>query len=178
METPDGFRLYERDGRLVIRRNWFSGSSYVLLAISIGILAIGYYTAIVQEKGTFGVWLLVIAAIVLTYVNLCSFINRTDVLISSEIIQVKIGPLPWRMTVSVDPIEISQVFCKRHSYSTDNRNRIEFQLVSSMKDGSEVVLIKDTQTPQKGRFFERKIEEVLGIQNMQARGEYHPDVKG
>jgi len=100
--VPEKLDLISNMEEFIIRRSWFS-----LKVIPTAIFAIvwdsflffWYSTAFNHENSP---WIMIVfplghvaVGIGITYFALCSFVNRTDIEITREMVKIKTYPLPW-----------------------------------------------------------------------------------
>jgi len=137
---PEGLDLITTPQQVIIRRRWFSWMVFPMLLFAIvwdGFLVFWYSTALLGKNTP---WIMILfpighvaVGVGVTYYVLCSFFNRTDVILTPDQIAVATRPLPWPGNRRVPLREIHETEI-RTRYG--NTNQARANLVIMFVDGS------------------------------------------
>jgi hypothetical protein len=167
---PKNFKLSNERGNLVIERRWFGISTIPLCFFVIfwdSFLVFWYFMALNDAKGA-GLENLpvlifplihVAVGILLTYMAITGFVNKTRIQIGLGKLSIKHGPLPWPGDKIIDANQIEQLYCQK------------FAVHAKMKSGLTSVLIGSLSEYEQARYLEQKIEEVLRLKDVVVPGE-------
>jgi ribosomal protein S27E len=166
--TPAGLRFSWR---------WF-GPKYIALAVFCmawdGFLCFWYSLAL-GMPGT--PWIMVVFPVVhlaigvaMTYSTLAGFINRTNVALEGGRLTVRHDPAPWPGEVDTPLGDLQQLYCKERRANSKNGPAYTYQLCAALKDGREIKLVSDLESPEIARYLEQEIERALHIEDRRVVG--------
>jgi hypothetical protein len=175
---PRNIEFLEEFRQLVIRRRWFTPVAFFLVFFCIfwdGFLFVWYGIAFGQEDAPLMMVLFpllhVAVGIGLTYYTICLFVNRTDIRIDTNTLEVRHHPLPWPGQSKTPVHKIRQPFVKERISQTKNGQTITYQVEAILDDASAITLIRSLPNREEARYIERKLEEVLGLEDLAVDGE-------
>lgn len=165
---PEGFELIETAQGKLIRRKWFSWAVVPLLIFAIvwdGFL-IFWYGAAVASDGE-APWIMILfplghvaVGVGITYFVICSFFNKTDVLITSDEVSIITHPLPWPGSKRVPARDILDLRV-RHRFA--NEGQTQFALMYVDGTNHERKLLGSISHHEQALFIEDKIREALNL---------------
>jgi len=181
---PERLKVEDLGNELIISYRWFTVATLALLFFCIfwdGFMIVWYTIALTQQiwlMAAFGLLHLAVG-VGLTYFVIGSFLNSTIVRASKDELSVTSGPVPFGGNRTLAATEVDQLYCtetlnvpRSNGYGMQNRrSAIQYALVAVLKDGSEVKLIGDFQTPIEALFVEQALERHLGILDRPVGGE-------
>ncbi|MEZ4237654.1 MAG: hypothetical protein R3F59_16205 [Myxococcota bacterium] len=174
----------EQDGVLTVERRWFGLPAMLLGLVAscwtgllTGWLAIaGFLVA----KG--GMWLLVaviggglhlLAAVVLCYIAIAWFTNRTRVAMSPKGIEVTVGPMPWPGARTVPAASVARLAVTEHAGKG-------FALDAVLAEGRALPIASGVVQLEEAKALEERVARALGnpllksgAQAQARRGEAH-----
>ena len=159
---PEGLDLVQARDGVIIRRTWFSWTVIPLIFFAVlwdGFLVFWYTMAL--KHGQHGAPLMMLlfpllhvaVGLGLTYFIVCSFVNKTDVIINFSGVEVSIYPMPWPGKKRVAASEITDVMVRqRVSNNSDNVNynnrRVSYAVMYAGASRKEQKLISFSQSDQ------------------------------
>jgi hypothetical protein len=108
----------------------------------------------------------------LTYSTLCGFVNRTHIIVTGDSLRVSHGPLPWWGNRTIPADELAQLYCEERIKSGRNGQSATYYLNALLKDGRKVKLLSGLPEPDQALFIEQRVEERMGIVDVEVGGEY------
>lgn len=153
---------------LTIRRRRNRAAGWIALVFGVGLLVPLLLPTLQPEE--IAVYLLIFGWLI-PY-GLYQAFNTLTYTFNREEGRLTHGPLPWR-SESFDLRDASQLFV-RHVHEADGTRR--FHLLMWTTDGEERVLMRLNKY-EDAAFFEREIEDWLGIDDQRVPGEYRPTGK-
>jgi hypothetical protein len=173
---PAGIQVMSEGLSTILRRRWWSWTTIPLLFFCIfwnGFMAVWFTIALSQHlwpMAAFGS-LHAVIGVGLAYSVLASLLNATDVLISPEGVRVRIHPIPWRGNLTLDPMDISQLYTKQVVRRQRNGTSCSYEVHVIDRPGRERTLVSGLTSSEQGLFIEQTIEYALGITDRPVRGE-------
>jgi hypothetical protein len=166
--TPEG---------LVLTYTWFSWR-YIALAVFAlcwdGFLAFWYSMAFSQN----GPWIMFVFPLIhvgvgvgITYSALAGFYNRTIITVGMGRLSIRHTPLPWPGNRTVQVSELVQLYSEERITRSRNGTQVTYQLSAISNENKKIKLLSRLNSPDEVRFFERQIEEHLGIRDRPVEGE-------
>jgi predicted Zn finger-like uncharacterized protein len=161
-----------------IVRRWFSPGAIFMVFFCIawdGFLVFWYSAAMSGHAP----WIFILFPIIhvavgvsLTYATICTFVNKTFVRVRDGVLEVRHAPLPWKgnRVLPVDAVE--QLYCQQHESRNRNSTTFTYSLNAMMKDGRKLSLLTGLPEPEQALFMEQRLEERLGIVDVEVEGEY------
>lgn len=166
--VPEGLELIETAQGKLIRRKWFSWLFLPLLffAIAWDAFLIFWYGAALASDGKVP-WIMIVfpighvaVGVGITYFVICSFFNKTDILITSDEVSIITHPLPWPGSKRVAADNIRDLIV-RHRMA--NRNRSQFVLMYVDGTNHERKLLNWITHHEEALFIEGQIRAVLNL---------------
>jgi hypothetical protein len=179
---PDRFRIEEGGRDLRITWRWFRPVAFGLLFFSLvwnGFL-VGWYTIALEiwkEAGPMAIFFFVLplihvaVGIAMAYFTLALFLNRTSIEITSGILSVTHGPVPWRGVSEIASSDVEQIWIEAHLHSGRRRCSITYRVHALLRNGRGVQLLTLLDEKSQALFLEQKIEAALGIEDRRVPGE-------
>ncbi|MBL1241724.1 MAG: hypothetical protein COB13_007725 [OCS116 cluster bacterium] len=109
------------------------------------------------------------------YTCVALWLNVTDIFVSQDLMEVKIGPLPWRGNLRRETASIKQFYIKKRVIRSKSSTKINFDVHFKENDDSDHVLVKGFEKHEVALFIERKVEQYLGIKNINIDGQAEPE---
>ena len=172
-----GYRQAPRGGPpMTIVRRWYTPVAW-------GVAAFSVFWNVVLYRSVFSDWgapaLLRIFPLIhlavgfsLLYWALALLRNRTTIVITDDELSVTHGPVPWPGKQRIAISELTQLFTEERLEQGRSRERRFYDLSAVMKDGRRKKLVKGLSEPAQALFLEQRIEERLGIVDVEVGGEY------
>ena len=98
----------------------------------------------------------------LTYTTLAGFLNTTSVRLNEREFTVQHDPVPWGGEVRLPISDLKQFYCRRKE-SKNSEGSATYELAALLKDGRELSLLSNLDSPEIGLFMEQQIESWLQI---------------
>jgi hypothetical protein len=178
---PRQMQILEEAGRLIIRRKWFSATAIILTAVClIWDAALLIWVLSMQSDGSMPgelSWEMVLPGLHgmvgmgFTYYTLACYLNKTDVILSPELIEVRIWPMKWPGAAAVAVDAVRQLYVASREQRSHNGRQESYEVRLVGHDGRERILVCGLETIDQARFIENEIEAILGIQNRPVSGE-------
>lgn len=118
----------------------------------------------------------VAAGIGLTYYTLCLFLNKTEINIVDEQLDVQHSPVPWwKGNVQLSTRDIQQIYVKEKVTSGKNGSQSRSYVLNckTMNGDDETLLSIGILDAQQAKELEHRLEAYIGINNQPVPGEYH-----
>jgi len=165
---PEGFELIETAQGKLIRRKWFSWAVIPVIFFAIvwdGFLIFWYGMALASDGKAPWIMILfplghVAVGVGITYFVICSFFNKTDILITSDEVGIITHPLPWPGNKRVPAHGIHDLRV-RHRFA--NRGQARFALMYVDGTNHERKLMSSISHHEQALFIEDKIREMLNL---------------
>jgi hypothetical protein len=148
---------------VVIRRSWFNHLVWFFLFFCIAwdsFLVFWYSMALGGTKGPMSVIALVFplahvaVGVGLTYFVLCTFFNKTDVILSSAGLTVRTHPLPWRGNRTIAATDLVSVFYRERTASGRRNSSVSYDLMYVDSSNREQMLVKGLPNEEQAAFLE------------------------
>jgi hypothetical protein len=110
----------------------------------------------------------VAVGLVLPYVALAFWMNRTVVSVTGGDIRVAHRPVPFPGNRRIQATDLRQLFCVTRR---GRRDTASYALMARLASGREVTLISGLSNDREARFLEERIEQRLGLGNEAVAGE-------
>lgn len=178
LPIPKKIELLEDHGSLIIRRRWFGPKAFALAFFCLiwdGFLVIWYFAAFSKPDAPLMMKLFPLLHVgvgfLVTYIMLAHFINKTDIAISPMSLSVKHYPMKWFGGFTIDVTRIEQLFTNRIVNRSKNGNvSITYEVQIIDRSGRNRKLVGGLDSRDQGLFIEKKIEQVLGIEDQKIEG--------
>lgn len=183
---PEGLEMVNENGRLDIRRKWFS-PVFIFTAffavIWCGFLVMWYATlgSFSSEDGAGGSHMLIFylfpllhvaVGIGLLYYSLCGFLNKTLIRADWENLTIKHYPLPWKGNRIIPRQDIKQLYVKQIEVRSRGSLSITYEVHLLTQSSRDIKLLSNLPNKEQAAFIEQEVEKYLQIQNIPVRGEY------
>ena len=107
----------------------------------------------------------------LLYATVAHLLNRTEVVVERGVLQVKSGPIPWRLPQHLPVDRIRQLYVAQTRSPTRGDERRTYELHALCVDGPPLRLLRDEMTSDVPRAIERLLETHLGIEDRPVEGQ-------
>lgn len=163
---PEKIELLPGMSELTIRRRWRSWRilPLFLFAIAWDSFLVFWYTMALSGKGA--PWLAIIfpighvaVGIGITYFVVASFLNVTDVVLSSSRVRVRTYPLPWHRTRDLNPGEIVDT---RVKYAGRNQTCATYDLRYRTRENRERKLVTGLSEDE-AEYLDFQVRKTLGL---------------
>lgn len=173
---PKNIDLITEYDAIVLRRTWKSPVAYFLTFFSLfwnGFMVVWMTIAITKGQWAMAAFGSIHATVglVLIYVTLALFLNKTDIRIDSYNLSIKHYPLPWFGQIQLPVESIQQVYCKEKVSRNKNGTSITYDVHCLDHNTFSKKLISGLNDQEQARFIEREIEKTLGIKDRPVSGE-------
>tara|TARA_R110002096_G_scaffold163342_7_gene330887 strand:- start:693 stop:1220 length:528 start_codon:yes stop_codon:yes gene_type:complete len=109
-----------------------------------------------------------VAGLILAYVTIAMFVNRTVIRAGQEEIRIQHGPLPWRGNLSVSSRDIYEIYVKDRKMERTgdvSSSYMVFELWANMEDRSSKKLMGGIWDRRQMEFIQQTLERTLGRSN-------------
>lgn len=106
-----------------------------------------------------------LASCSLVYSTTANLLNKTDIFVSQQRMEIKISPIPWRGNKKVLMDDIEQFYVKTRVTGPRNKRRTVHELRYIERNGVDYKLLEGFGSKQNLQFVERQIEKYLGIKD-------------
>lgn len=169
---PPQITIDQYDDYMHIRRKW-RGFQTIMMAISavvwFVIVAVMYFENVEAVYNNMGFMLFILGFAVLgvfqIYLTLAFWLNKTDIFISTDLMEIKIGPVPWYGNKKLKTLGIKQFFTKKKISGSREKRSVSFEVHYIDAEGQDKKLVTGLPFSQHAELIERKIEQYLGIKD-------------
>ncbi len=177
LAIPDSFTLEDNGMELRFSRRWFQFAHIFVLLFSLvwNSFLVFWYSISLRMSNIpwiFQVFPLghVAVGLGLFYYALCGLLNRTQILVTPQLLRIRHIPLFWFGNRRISRDELQQLFVMQVKTKSRGEKIYQFTLFALLADGKRVTLVKNLPYAADGIFLEKKIEERMGIINRQVEG--------
>lgn len=177
---PDKMSIDYYDEYIHIQKKWF-GTGTVILTVFMGFWFSGFVFLFILagdeifESIAAVTYILPVAFITISglvfYTLAAYWLNKTDIFVSHDLMEVKIGPVPWRGNLRRETTSIRQFYIRKIVIKNKNGTSITYDVRFKDIDDSDHLLLRRLETYEGALFMERQIEKYLGINNIEVDGE-------
>ena len=167
-EMPKGIEIREEFGELIIERRWYTPAALVLAFVCLfwdGISFTFFGSNIYQRP-----WIVMLffsgyltLGVIMTYICIATFINKTKIRVSDLDIEIINYPLPWGRKKILSSSDFRQFYTKEHISHTKNGVRVSYELYGISENGTRVKLLKGIESLEQVKYIEQQIEKYLKI---------------
>lgn len=176
---PKGFELNYFDEYMQITRVWHGVQTYFLLLFALifnGVwIGSGFVEILFSERELLtklSSLVFVFLGLGLLYFTIATWLNKTQIYVSKNSIEVKHQPVPWRGSKKIKADTIEQFFVeKKHVGSSNGNPRYTYNVLGLTSENMQVKLIAGLEFRDHARFIEKTIEDYLGIEDVKIEGE-------
>jgi hypothetical protein len=183
--APRHWRVDDFGPDLTIGWRWYTHAIWFLVFFAIiwdGFLFVWYTVAIGQLLSGKGDWSAVIMLVFptlhllvgvgITYAVFATFLNRTEVKLSSGELTVYQGPLPVWGNKRVSTIDINQLFVSEQCHQRKRGCGYSYNLNALLTSGERISLLSNIQEPAEALYLERTLEERLQLADQRVAGDW------
>ena len=158
-----------------IVKKWFPGCG-VCIAGTVAIIAVTNVLIMLLSNEPFmaGVGYL-IGMLVVVYFSLAHVFNKTHIVVSRGMIEVRHRPMPWPGNKKLFFTELDQLYVRERIEQRYGENGPSYTTYHEVRvicsEGEHVTLIKSLESNEEALYIEQNIEEYLGIKNVSVAGE-------
>jgi len=159
-----------------LERRWFSRTTVGLAVFCVfwdGFLILWYLIAVFSKSGKemfLGPIAHVFIGIILTYITLAGFVNRTVISFDRQNLTVRHRPLPWWGNRTIPMREIDQIFTRKSNVKVNNAPTYDLCYIQSGAKKPKK-LLSGLDSPDTARFIEQQVENWLNITDRPVPGE-------
>ncbi|MGL1921446.1 MAG: hypothetical protein OCD03_10525 [Hyphomicrobiales bacterium] len=178
-KLPEKLTIDYYDDYMHIQKKWFTLGTLLLTGLLVIWMGI-FWRVMIAMAPNFNDIKLSIAIILpvsflmislfLIYACAASWLNKTDIFVSQSLMEVRIGPLPWRGNLKATTEQIEQFYIVKKITKNKNTTKIRFTVMFKAIE-RERALIKGIEIFENAKFIEQKIEQYLGIENIAVENE-------
>lgn len=169
---PRQWTLTNYDEYIHMQKTWFGASTIfmsVFFAIWVG--AAIYMFGLMGNNfsrmdGAFGLIIPVVfglATLGFAYANVANYFNKTDIFVSADLMEIKIGPMPWPGNKRLETKNIVEFYVKTVVSGSGNKRSVDYQIWYRREDGKRLKFLSGFSYPETAEFIERKLEDYLGL---------------
>jgi hypothetical protein len=183
--APRHWRVDDFGPDLTIGWRWYTHAIWFLVFFAIfwdGFLFVWYTIAISQLMSGEHDWSAIIMLVIpslhllvgigITYAVLATFLNRTEVKLSSGELSVYQGPLPVWGNKRVSIIDVNQLFVSEQCHQRKRGCGYSYNLNVLLNSGERMSLLSNIQEPAEALYLERTLEERLRISDQRVAGDW------
>jgi hypothetical protein len=164
-------------GRLAVVHRWFRPVMHPLLLLFAaawnGALVLALLrpelSGVVAHASPLSSLLFVAVGVLLGYAALVGLLNRTRIEVDGATLSVRHVPLPWRGTHRFAPDQLKQLYCEPEILRGES-SRTVFHLGAVDGLGRKTRLLSDLGSADQVLYLEQRIEERLGIADVEVEG--------
>src|ERR1700722_12711372 len=145
LPIPEGFDVVPDGVRTIIRWRWYSPSVWAMFFFCIAwdaFLIFWYSLAFSHKAQGGGINLIMIifpiahvaVGVGLTYSVICTFLNRTDVILTANELRVASHPMPWIGNVRLNPMTLTSFGVRNRGRSRNNADTFDVMYVSNNRE--------------------------------------------
>ncbi len=180
MFKGDKIKLYEDDSMLSLEYKWFTPSAFGLIFFSViwfAFLAFWYGMAF----GTGAPWIFFVFPLIhvsvgiwLVYYSISLILNKTKIIVSDNQLNVIHYPIPWyKGNKKFNTDEFDQLYVKEKINRGKNSTQKSYSIRAKLKKGKDIEIASiGGLESQDALRIEEYLEQYLGIDNMQVKGEF------
>ncbi len=177
---PRGFEINFHNDYMQITRTWFSVGKFISMLIFVlifnGVWMSNGFLEILTSDRELLLKLFALVFIIIgagsVYLSIATFFNKTQILVSLDIIEIKHHPLPWFGNKRVETSNIKQLFVKeKYRGSSNNNPRLSYNVLGLTKEDKQFNLITGLEFSNQALYIEQEVEKYLGIENEETEGE-------
>lgn len=176
--VPEGLKIEDRGDVVVVTRNWYSHSDWILTLFSVvwNVFLFDWYITKLgrPSPNSMSLWFSVIdvgVGIFTAYSALAGFINRTEFSIGNDKLVVRHKPLLWPGNKAIDVSKIQQLFCDEVLSTNRSGAMSSYRLNAVMEDGQKEVVLSAGIKRDQALYLEHLAENQLGIKAALVVGE-------
>ena len=176
---PKGFELNYFDEYMQITRVWHGVQTYFLLLFALifnGVwIGNGFVEILFSERELlpklFSL-VFVFLGLGLLYFTVATWLNKTQIYVSKNSIEVKHQPVPWLGSKKIKAGTIEQLFVEeKYKGSSNNNPRYTYNVLGLTSENMQLKLIAGLEFRDHARFIEKTIEDYLRIKDVKIEGE-------
>jgi hypothetical protein len=107
----------------------------------------------------------------LLYFTLACFLNTTVIRVGHGLIEVRIGPLPWRGNKTIDAHDVKQFYCREITRHGKNGTHYSYEVHVILGGDVRKPLLKGISDADQALYIEQELERHLRIEDQPVRGE-------
>ena len=174
---PKGTKIEERMGELVISRRWIGPMAFVTLVFALfwnGFMLFWNGIAFTQ-----GIWIMSAFGIIHTGVGLFliysvfgMFLNSTVFRVGRGLLEVRIGPVPWKGNKTISVHDVTQLYCSEKVSHGKNGSSVSYKVEVVLGGNRRETLVGGLSSADEALFIEQQVEKYLGLLDTPVAGEY------
>lgn len=162
LPIPEGLDIIQTPQSAIIRRTWFSHMVWLLIPFCIfwnSFLIFMYSSMLTHASGASLLPLLlfpllhVTIGIGLTYFVVCTFFNKTDIILESSALTVKTHPLPWPGNKSIPAETVADFLVRERFTQSENSSRVSYSIYYVDTTNRERRLITGLKTREQADYI-------------------------
>ncbi len=140
-----------------ISYSWFRLSNIFITVLAVGVSYGGGFFADIP------LLIRLCLAVILTYIAIAGWINKTRIRITDKHISVSHSPLHWMGAKVVDTCGITRLYSQKKEFVSTNGYSIFFAVFAVPENGEDIKLVGGFTEKQQALFVQQEIEKYLGI---------------
>jgi hypothetical protein len=184
LALPKGLHVNNDGDRLTITRRWFTCAALPILGFAAlwDLFLVFWYVNVMSVDGMFSVLAMIFpllhvaVGVSMTYYGIANVLNRTEIVVDKETIEIAHGPIPWRGGRTVHTAAVKQLYVHREEKRKRNSTGMTetFSVHALLADHASVPLVTGLKSRFQALYIEQEIERQLGIEAVHVKGEYLP----
>ena len=170
-KLPSNISLYEKDGDLVIQRKWSKSHGFLTLLFCSLFLFLGsYFLYLEYAEGQVidlpgFLFILPFFVIFLVYWGLAHICNSTYIRVNPDTISINISPIKWLGNKVIQIDEVVQFYGREEVVRSGDNYVTYYHLCYRSRFRDEGKLLSRLESEEQVRFIEKKLEDILGIED-------------
>ncbi len=174
---PKNTKIEERMDGLVITRRWLGPMAFVTLVFAViwnGFMIVWNGIALTQ-----GIWIMAAFGVIhtgvglfLIYSVLGMFLNSTVIRVSRGLLEVRIGPLPWKGNKRISVHDVTQLYCQEKISHGKNGSSVSYKVEVVLSGNKRETLVEGLSSADEALFVEQQLEKYLGLADTPVAGEF------
>lgn len=173
VQLPEKLRMARYPEYIHISRKWFNSQIIFMTVFAVmwNVLLFKLYADMDESTDLFSKLfplLHVAVGVSISYYALAGWLNKTNVFVSKDAIEINHGPIPWFGNKRFSCAELKQLYVNERVIKNRNAVSHKSELYAIFKDDVKVELLSDFENSEQALFIEQEVENYLGIKNSNA----------
>jgi hypothetical protein len=173
---PRTMEVTQSGSEMTAEYRWYTRKYIVLALFCIfwDVFLTGWYAATLRRgEGTTALFavLHVVVGVLVTYLTLAGFVNRTTLRVDRNRITARHHPLPWVGNTELATADVRQMYCEQRVSRGRYGVVYAYDLSALMRDGTRKRLLSNIDTPDIPLFLEQHAEAWVKIADTPVAGE-------
>lgn len=170
-DLPKRMKIDYYDDYMHIQKKWMGQSTLIigLLCLAWAAVFVRTYKIIAQGINSGDVPLIMLAilfaagAVLLGYFLVANWLNKTDIFVNKQLIEIKISPVPWRGNMRLNAAKIEEFSVEKHVAGSEKKRKVTYAVLFRQNNDKITKLVSGLENKDQALFIEQKIENYLGL---------------